>query len=301
MRPLEHRAGRGSARDRSPRRAARRRSSPAPPARPDPPRARRTCGSSAEGDARLQTQPHQPGGGEDDHVGLAIVELAQAGVDVAAQRHHLEIGAQLAQQARAPGRRRAHPGAGGDRGERRRTARSTRRAGSSRSGTAPSTGRRACRRSRSFALCTAASIRPSSSARSISRVNTPRPSPIWSNRASLVAVTGGRDRHDLATAQQVGHQPGLRQRQRAAAAAQLHAEVRSSPNSSVTACAYISELLSAAACLSRTVGPVQELGQHRAGDRVEPGAVGLREALPAALGALELGRRGSARPARAAR
>ena len=52
----------------------------------------------------LQPQPLQPGGGEDDRVDLARVELAQARVDVAAQLHDLEVGPH-GEQLRAPAQR----------------------------------------------------------------------------------------------------------------------------------------------------------------------------------------------------
>ena len=113
-----------------------RRLAPAPPALPGRPRARTSAGSNRKPIRAAQAQPHQPGGGQHDRVGLARVELAQARVHVAAQRHHLEVGPQLAQQARrgAPttcrcGRRRGSRPAS-------RTARSRHRGDRSRSGTA---------------------------------------------------------------------------------------------------------------------------------------------------------------------
>ena len=63
------------------------------------------------GDARIQPQPAQPGSGEDDRVEVAGIELAQPGLDVAAQAEHLEIGARFADLQAAAQARGAHPGA----------------------------------------------------------------------------------------------------------------------------------------------------------------------------------------------
>ena len=41
-----------------------------------------------------EAEPDQPGGGEDDRVVAAFVELAQARVEVAAQRLEAQVGAQ---------------------------------------------------------------------------------------------------------------------------------------------------------------------------------------------------------------
>ncbi len=68
-------------------------------------------GRDREGDLALAAEPAQPGGGEHDRVELALGELAQAGVDVAVQLLHPQVGAggeQLGAAAQAGG---ADPGA----------------------------------------------------------------------------------------------------------------------------------------------------------------------------------------------
>ena len=230
-------------RTRRPARCSRR---PAPPPAPAPPRAARggtawssaatscsspartctasapwpasgtnSCGSNRNAIRSLQPEPDQPGGGQHDRVGLAVVQLAQPGVDVAraAARPRGRAAARAAGRRGAPttcrrARRPASPPATGN-GPQQASR------GSARSGTAPITRPSGISPVRSLALCTAASISPSSSARSISRVKTPRPSPIWSNRG---APCRGRRRSTSAPARRrpssVGHQPCLRQRER---------------------------------------------------------------------------------------
>ena len=111
---------------------------------------------------------------------------------------------------------------------------------SSRGGIAPITRPSGISPVRSFALCTATSISPASSARSISRVKTPRPSPICSNRQVAPAVAGRVDLDQLGIVQLRRDQPRLGERQRAAPRA--HPDHRaggagSSPNSSLMASA----------------------------------------------------------------
>ena len=48
--------------------------------------------------AFCQTQAFQPGSGQHNRLVLAFVQLAQAGVDVATQRHDIQIGSQAFQQ-----------------------------------------------------------------------------------------------------------------------------------------------------------------------------------------------------------
>ena len=60
------------------------------------------------GDAVFPTQPLQARGGQHDGVVLAFVELAQAGIQVAAHGFDLQIGPQFAQLRRAPQRTGAH-------------------------------------------------------------------------------------------------------------------------------------------------------------------------------------------------
>jgi len=55
-----------------------------------------------EGDALSQPEADQTGRSQDDRVGLAVIELAQPGVDVAPQWHHLQIRAQLGEQPGPP-------------------------------------------------------------------------------------------------------------------------------------------------------------------------------------------------------
>ena len=75
--------------------------------------------SKTAADARLQAEPHEPGGGQHDGVVAAVVELAQPGVEVAAQRLDAQVGAQRAQLHQPAQARRADAGALGQLGERR--------------------------------------------------------------------------------------------------------------------------------------------------------------------------------------
>ena len=122
-----------------------------------------------EADLALAAEPAQAGGGEHDRVELALGELAQAGVDVAVQLLHPQVGAggeQLGAAAQAGG---ADPGALGDVVERA-------------AGADPDVGRVLARRhrgdlqlrrpsppGRSLAECTPTSASPASSARSTPR------------------------------------------------------------------------------------------------------------------------------------
>ena len=174
-----------------------------------------------EPDPSLQAQPDQAGGGQEDHVGLTGVQLAQPRVDVAAQRHHLEVGAQLAQKAGSTRRRRRRPwrlqvsrpaSAYGPQQASR---------GSARSGTAAEhqpvghlAGQVLGAVHGGVDLAVAAAPARSRA------VKTPRPSPIWSNGASLSRSPAVEIGTISAPARaSIGHQSGLRQRQRAGAAA----------------------------------------------------------------------------------
>ena len=58
--------------------------------------------SKALGDARAELQADQPRGGEHNRIVVAFVELAQARVEVAAQRFDLQVGPQAQQLHHAP-------------------------------------------------------------------------------------------------------------------------------------------------------------------------------------------------------
>ena len=136
---------------------------------------------------------------------------------------------------------------------------------------------------RSFALCTATSMRPSSSARSISRVNTPRPSPIWSKRRSRSRSPAVSITTSSASPSRSATHPAWATSQRAAARAQPdHGREREAEQlvhgGHVRGVAVLGgELLEAHG------RPVQQLVQHAARELVEPLAVGLGQRLPAAV------------------
>src|SRR5262249_5214031 len=69
-------------------------------------------GIDERGDALGESESFQPGRGDDDRIVLAVVELAQARADVAAQRFDLELRKAVAQLAFAPQARRADARAG---------------------------------------------------------------------------------------------------------------------------------------------------------------------------------------------
>ena len=121
----------------------------------------------------------------------------------------------------------------------------------------------------------------------MSLVKTPRPVPISAKAPRGVAVALGRDGDELGLAEAVGHDPGLRRRQPAAARPEPDHSTAASPKSSVTASAYGAEPSSAASCFRRTVGPVKELVHDPAGQGVEALALGVGEVAEARP--LELG------------
>ena len=61
------------------------------PTAPWPPAGRLSATLDASRDTRFETEADQTGGGEDDGVVIAGIELGQAGVDVAAQELDLQI------------------------------------------------------------------------------------------------------------------------------------------------------------------------------------------------------------------
>src|SRR5262249_52360400 len=133
-----------------------------------------------------QAQPLESGRRQDDRVDLAAAPLAEPCIDVAAQRHDLEV-APPGEQLGPPGGARG----GGGSGPRRRTLAVPTRAprgklesapacalsstswAVARAGTAPSVRPRGRLAGRSFMECTAASIVPASSASSISFTKRP--------------------------------------------------------------------------------------------------------------------------------
>ena len=60
-------------------------------------------GVEVKADPLGQAQPAQAGGCQQDGVGLAGVELAEPGVDIAPQRHGPQVGAKHGQQRRPAG------------------------------------------------------------------------------------------------------------------------------------------------------------------------------------------------------
>ena len=88
----------------------------------------------------------------------------------------------------------------------------------------------------------------------MSRVKTPLPGADRREAPGGVAVALGRDRHELGLLEAVGHDPGLRRRQAAAARPEPDHSTAASPKSSVTASAYGADPSSAASCFRRTVG-----------------------------------------------
>ncbi len=207
--------------------AARRRSAaigraPRCPARPAPRHGSISSGSNTARMRLAEPQALQAGGGQHDGVVLALVELAQAGVEVAAQRLDAQVGAQCAQLHHAAQAGGADDGALRQLGRaRRRWARRRRRAGprapARRPGSKPS-GRSI---GTSFSECTAMWARPSSSAVSSSFTNRPLPptllsvrSRIWSPRVVMPSRPTVVARRCW---QQVAHVFGLPQRQAALA------------------------------------------------------------------------------------
>lgn len=65
-------------------------------------RRRRLLGSERRLDSRFETEANQPRSGENDRVVLPFVELAQAGIEIAAQRFDLELRISGAQEYLAP-------------------------------------------------------------------------------------------------------------------------------------------------------------------------------------------------------
>ena len=134
-----------------------------------------TSGSRRRPISLREPEPVEPAGGEHDRIEPALSKLAQARVDVAAQRLDRERRFER-EELRATARGRgadphARPDlAGADNASR----------GSSRSRYAPTTRPSVSVDVMSFAECTATSMRPASSASSISLTKTPR-APIWPN------------------------------------------------------------------------------------------------------------------------
>ena len=150
-----------------------------------------TSGSSAQADLVREPEPVEPAGREHDRVEPALAQLAQARVDVAAQRLDRERRLEREQLRRAGARTRCRCACRAGSPRRRRARRADRRARRYAPTTSPSVSLEVM----SFAECTATSMRPASSASSISLTKTPR-APIWPNGLLAVAVAGGRDRDE---------------------------------------------------------------------------------------------------------
>ena len=174
-------------------------------------------------DARRQAQALQARGRQHDGVVLAFVELAQPGVEVAAQRLDAQVG--RAARAAAPRRRRLEvptQRALRQLGQRRRSAaRRRRRAGPRARAPRPARSPAAAPSARPSANAPPGAARPSSSAVSSSLTNRPLPptldsarSRIWSPR---VVMPSSFDAEAEARGEQVAHMFGLPQREAALA------------------------------------------------------------------------------------
>ena len=146
----------------------------------------------AQADLVREPEPVEAAGREHDRVEPALARLAQARVDVAAQRLDRERRLEREQLRAAAHRRGADAHAGPD-----RVGADSASRGSSRSRYAPTARPSVSVEVMSFAECTATSMRPASSASSISLTKTPR-SPIWPNglvrsRSPAVVIGTKRD------------------------------------------------------------------------------------------------------------
>jgi hypothetical protein len=77
-----------------------------------PGRRRPRVGIDQAGDPARQAEPRQTCGAEQDRIGTAVVQPGDAGADVAAQAHHLQIGTGAQGERRSPERRGADRGPG---------------------------------------------------------------------------------------------------------------------------------------------------------------------------------------------